>query len=274
MRLSPVFRLEDFFDRYPGQKFDGAHVTFQDVQVEGIHESISSYNIDRRSNSIYMNNMVASQPLYHQQPPTLPSSSTHGSGGPPSKKRRATTSSTSRPSVQHVAPPIPTPTSATHPPVTMTMGSSMMAQDSKDNRTSSPTSLPPFTPPSANNTLNHSVGSLNLPFSPNFTFSPLPQIPSLAPTPTPAHAQPQHPPAPAAPSAHQTDSKPTSSFDPALNMPTPYDHPTPGGASTSGSVHTDPDKDPFLSLLEQLAENEVSRGGPSELDFFLSGRNA
>ena len=38
----------------------------------------------------------------------------------------------------------------------------------------------------------------------------------------------------------------------------------------SGSVHTDPDKDPFLSLLEQLAENEQSRGGPSELDFFLS----
>lgn len=38
----------------------------------------------------------------------------------------------------------------------------------------------------------------------------------------------------------------------------------------TGSVHTDPDKDPFLSLLEQLAENEQSRGGPSELDFFLS----
>ena len=32
-------------------------------------------------------------------------------------------------------------------------------------------------------------------------------------------------------------------------------------------------KDPFLSLLEQLAENEVSRGGPSELDFFLSGQS-
>ncbi|KAJ5665680.1 uncharacterized protein N7477_008128 [Penicillium maclennaniae] len=31
------------------------------------------------------------------------------------------------------------------------------------------------------------------------------------------------------------------------------------------------EKDPFLSLLEQLAENENSQGGPSELDFFLSG---
>jgi hypothetical protein len=39
-----------------------------------------------------------------------------------------------------------------------------------------------------------------------------------------------------------------------------------------GSVVSDADAehDPFLSLLEQLAENEQSRGGPSELDFYLS----
>jgi hypothetical protein len=39
MRFSPVFQLEDFFDRYPGQVFDGAHVTFTDIQVESIHET-------------------------------------------------------------------------------------------------------------------------------------------------------------------------------------------------------------------------------------------
>jgi hypothetical protein len=39
----------------------------------------------------------------------------------------------------------------------------------------------------------------------------------------------------------------------------------------SGIVTDSEEKDPFLSLLEQLAENEHSRGGPSELDFFLSG---
>ncbi|RAL05737.1 transcription factor domain-containing protein [Aspergillus ibericus CBS 121593] len=57
---------------------------------------------------------------------------------------------------------------------------------------------------------------------------------------------------------------------------------TPGGAAltpdapsqSSGGVGTatgtgDGEKDPFLSLLEQLAENEHSQGGPSELDFFL-----
>ncbi|KAL4889673.1 type I 3-dehydroquinase-domain-containing protein [Aspergillus ambiguus] len=40
----------------------------------------------------------------------------------------------------------------------------------------------------------------------------------------------------------------------------------PGGADPSS------EKDPFLSLLEQLAENEHSQGGPSELDFFLGER--
>ena len=38
MRFSPVFHLEDFFDRYPGQFFDGAHVTFTDIVVEATNE--------------------------------------------------------------------------------------------------------------------------------------------------------------------------------------------------------------------------------------------
>ncbi|KAE9963644.1 hypothetical protein EG328_011242 [Venturia inaequalis] len=31
MRFSAVFHLEDFFDRYPGHFFDGAHITFADI---------------------------------------------------------------------------------------------------------------------------------------------------------------------------------------------------------------------------------------------------
>jgi len=38
MRFSPVFQLEDFFDRYPEQHFDGAHVSFADIVVDTIHE--------------------------------------------------------------------------------------------------------------------------------------------------------------------------------------------------------------------------------------------
>lgn len=71
------------------------------------------------------------------------------------------------------------------------------------------------------------------------------------------------------------------SFDPMFGMSVntqmngfPYDQNpviTPGGRSNNGSTGTASDeKDPFLSLLEQLAENEYNQGGPSELDYFLS----
>lgn len=43
-----------------------------------------------------------------------------------------------------------------------------------------------------------------------------------------------------------------------------------GNAVGVGNDGAEAEKDPFLSLLEQLAENEHSRGGPSELDYYLS----
>lgn len=58
---------------------------------------------------------------------------------------------------------------------------------------------------------------------------------------------------------------------------TPTTTQTPGaqsqtsGSHTAGSETGNLEKDPFLSLLEQLAVNEGSQGGPSELDFFLTG---
>lgn len=49
--------------------------------------------------------------------------------------------------------------------------------------------------------------------------------------------------------------------------------PSPGARSHNGSTGTGPgeEKDPFLSLLEQLAESEQARGQGNELDFFLAG---
>ena len=48
---------------------------------------------------------------------------------------------------------------------------------------------------------------------------------------------------------------------------------SPSAKSNNGSTGTGPgdEKDPFLSLLEQLAESEHARGPGSELDFFLAG---
>jgi hypothetical protein len=274
MRFSPVFQLEDFFDRYPGQVFDGSHVTFTDIQVESIHESLATYNIEQRNN-MYMSSGIVGN-YQQQQPQQL-----HYSNGQPNKKRRATISKAT-PQIQPA--PLPTPTSANYPPAIKTsrpsdagLSDTTSNPSPGDTRVSGHTNppRPPFTPPPNNNavsmpntnngTNNHQGGGLGLPFSPNFSFSPLPQFASLAPSPVP---RPAH--------LNSNNDTQISHFDPMLSMPTPYDQqPTPGAGSTSGaSVHTDPDsKDPFLSLLEQLAENEVSRGGPSELDFFLSGQS-
>ncbi|KAF1926045.1 uncharacterized protein M421DRAFT_68521 [Didymella exigua CBS 183.55] len=274
MRFSPVFQLEDFFDRYPGQVFDGSHVTFTDIQVESIHEGLATYNIEQRNNMYMSSGIVGS---YQQQQPVQP----HYSNGQPNKRRRATHSKAT-PQIQSA--PLPTPTSANYP---LTVKTSRPSDAGLSDTTSNPSPgdtrvngsthppHPPFTPPPNNSTINmpsatngthtNQAGGLALPFSPNFSFSPLPQFASLAPSPVPR-------------AAHLSANNDTQipHFDPMLSMPTPYDQqPTPGAGSTSGaSVHTDPDsKDPFLSLLEQLAENEVSRGGPSELDFFLSGQS-
>lgn len=85
------------------------------------------------------------------------------------------------------------------------------------------------------------------PFSPSYNFSPMPAPLSLQP-----------------PDTYQ--------YDQIYGMQG-FDHQTPGGISASAeSAHTDPDKDPFLSLLEQLAENDGSNNGPTDLDFFLSGQ--
>lgn len=222
---------------------------------------------------MYMNSGLVGNAQSYQQP-SIPSHHPQYSNGHPNKKRRPTMAR--KTSTQSHPPPLPTPTSATHPQaVREARASDAGLSDTHSNLSPSDTRapvaasapIPPFTPPlnpTSLNLLNTNGAGLAMPFSPNFSFSPLPQFASLAPSPVPRVAN---------LNGHEPSAM---HFDPMLSMPTPYDQqPTPGAGSTSGaSVHTDPDsKDPFLSLLEQLAENEVSRGGPSELDFFLSGQS-
>ena len=42
MRFSPVFQMEDFFDRYPGAGIDGAHITFTDVSVDDSRDTFTN----------------------------------------------------------------------------------------------------------------------------------------------------------------------------------------------------------------------------------------
>ncbi|KAI9714428.1 MAG: hypothetical protein M1820_000389 [Bogoriella megaspora] len=278
MRFSPVFHLEDFFDRYPGQYFDGAHVTFADVTVDAVHEGLP-HNIDHNGGyGAFRNANVHFAPPHHILP------NQHETNGHPSgiRKRRRTTNylppmasaqqtppsdfssappSATLPSQGH--PQLPSFTSNQHHQIHVQQQPNPIQEQTTLQRTKS-LPVPPQAEdesqmPAPNQTKQQSqpqhqqqcdppTAYTPVNMSPNFNFSPLPQSMSLT-----------------MPSSVQS----APSFDTQAFFP--YDQRTPGAASATGSTHTDAEKDPFLTLLERLAENEDSQGGPSELDYFLGG---
>ncbi|KAJ5446609.1 Transcription factor [Penicillium cf. griseofulvum] len=240
MRFSPVFHLEDFLDRYPGLTIDGAHVRLIDA-ADDLAPSNANF-IDRQDH-------------YHQRPLAAPS-----------YQNPSSYFSTTRPGPS-------TPLTSTHSSDTDRLHSHSR---SRSQRTSHPASLSP--------TLQfHAV--------PNNQHQQSPSLPSIFSLPAgsdlsgPGTSENTHLSIPGfSPSAFGL-SPPAFLTDSGLNIaPTPPPNPqyaqsalTPGAQSQTSGTHTTAgsegtsEKDPFLSLLEQLAENENSQGGPSELDFFLAG---
>lgn len=240
MRYSPVFHLEDFFDRYSdlGQFFDGAHISFADILVDPSQEPYTGHDL------------YAPRPsIVSEVPP------------PASNGKRKSSSSSRR---KHIDLKIAHRNS--HPEHSLISPNDTIHE--VDRRRISEANLglhqpqsmldpPPLTP------FSHNAASIpNLsqtPFSPPYAFNSL---------------------------------NPPENYDPMFGMSQMGfgygngmgtaghaigEGMTPGarsnGESTGTAGTSGEEKDPFLSLLEQLAENEHSRGGPSELDFFLSGGN-
>jgi hypothetical protein len=252
IRYSPVFQMEDFFARYPDAYIDGAHVTFADVMVDTLQTGFQKFNGLQSPNEIRNGNgqfptapqanMASMVPTQYMTQNTMPPSSRK------SKKRRLTTS----------VMPYPTPTAENSSAGILertqsydtAMPSQMHHQTQQHQQLQKTQAQPEFLPTSTgpvqsaqdqSQTFTQSV------FSPTFNFSPLP-----------------------AGIAMPNDFGPYDAFYNGQG----FDHQTPSGLSASAeSAHTDPDKDPFLSLLEQLAENNGAGGeGMAELDFFLNGQ--
>lgn len=235
MRFSPVFQMEDFFERYPGAYFDGAHIPFTDsVVVEGARDApiFAAYP--------WQNPM---QMAYNGGPtPIIPSQSNLNENVMDHRKtkRRRTTNESS---YSHPIPPIELNVQIAHHQQAYQHG----MQDGMDGQQQPQLqqSMTNGTPPSATS-----------PPDPNFAGSQF-LLPDTFQNQT----------------LTQSALSPTFGFSP-LPSAQVTSYPTPGGVSVSNeSNHTDPDKDPFLSLLEQLAQNDGGNGqGPSDLDFFLSGQ--
>lgn len=243
LRYSPVFHLEDFFDRYSdlGQFFDGAHISFSDILTDPTQDRYTGHDI-YASRTSQKNEDI-----------------------PPAVKRRRSSISRKKQEIKAL----------------------QRNGHAEDNAMISPNSALSSDPPPTEPNVDMRSESLIEP-------TPLTQfaadeagIPNLSQTPfSPPYAY----------SSIQSGEQYDPMFSiPGLNSSIPSSvHGGLGGISSprmdgngfgygldtqpigesSGIGPESEEKDPFLSLLEQLAENEHSRGGPSELDFFLSGGGA
>ncbi|KAH8697281.1 fungal-specific transcription factor domain-containing protein [Talaromyces proteolyticus] len=246
MRFSPVFHLEDFFDRYPGIAVDSSHVRLVDKAADIGSDSASlRQSLDSHSHSLYTTQTMAA--------PALPPF--HLSQSQQHHRQLNNSDFTSSQALHHDPGSLPNTKTPEIPNIRFpTAQHSQIASALFPQSVNSPPPFPSLQSPQIPNA-----------FSPTIGLSPSGFLTESLTAPTP-------------PSNPQYAIFP---FDAAQNQPgvSHITAQTPGGRSqTSGSHATvsegggpPSEIDPFLSLLEQLAENENSQGGPSELDYFLSG---
>ncbi|KAK0626300.1 fungal-specific transcription factor domain-containing protein [Immersiella caudata] len=291
MRYSPVFQLEDFFDRYSkidgGQtfSFDSANLSLSDVIVDFTADSYTGH--DLYAPRLRGNDITAGR-----------SSLKRKNTAPLGRRRPSLVNTLHLPS----SPSLPTPSRSRYQSLpTPSMGSQMSpgilqsptsakshhgfhAQNAQrgimhgaidesmttsDSVTTSTLSGFPHSarPHNQNSVAGQGTSSQNgAIFDSTFSFSQLRPA-----SPGPGETQEYDP---------MFGGVPTNAF----SSPAPWQGDEGGGAKvgtavspgsrsrdeSSGTAQND-EKDPFLSLLEQLAENESAMGTGSELDFFLAG---
>jgi hypothetical protein len=326
MQYSPVFTLEDFFDRYsniggPGGEsfsFDSANLSLADVVVDFTTDTYPGQGLYaprlnpsdpgpsrpslKRKNTAPSGRAkpeLKSLLSLNMNPPPTP-----GLSAPPTANRPlfspATLPPQPSPGMLHTPMSLTSPhglaqpnrqTSLSHSSVT---GTNDLAGFSLGNNNNTTTAA---NPP---NDLPHGFPNLSTSaFNPSFSFTQ--QLPGSTATPTPSQQQQQ-----------QQQQQP---FDPmfgdlptnAFSTPTAWHGNGEEGANGTANANNNPaaaaaaaargrppgttpndtsphesaattgpgeEKDPFLSLLEQLAENESFMGAGNELDFFLGGAGA
>ncbi|KAG0646889.1 putative transcriptional regulatory [Hyphodiscus hymeniophilus] len=249
MRYSPVFHLEDFFDRYNdlGQFFDGAHISFAEIIVDPTQDTYIGHGLYApRSNASLSNGF-------------------NNDGVPPPKHKSSTTSRKKHDmKVAHVNTLRKNSINSVISPTDFHENRQQIAVQQAQQQQQPMLEHIPMTSFQPNGNGMPTLAQTS--FSPPYAFSSM-----NAPEP--------YDPMFGVPNMNNSIPGSVDGGVGALNGGYAYGMEgqpvmTPGGRSQGESTGTGgEEKDPFLSLLEQLAENEHSRGGPSELDFFLSGGN-
>ncbi|KLU92081.1 hypothetical protein MAPG_11028 [Magnaporthiopsis poae ATCC 64411] len=307
MRYAPVFQLEDFFDRYsniggPGGQsfhFDSANISLSDVVVDYNPDVYTGHDLyaPRASTSSSVTGGLDNSPATASAivPPTIPSDR-------PSLKRKKTAPAGIK------APPPPPPPSQQQQQQQQTIHSDpgMSGKGGLQSLNTTPVMVLPHTPHSLP-TPSHSRHSFTFQppqGSPVMLTSPAggPQMHQVPEQMAGAggvmddgraggfgmHGQQQQQQQQHMQQHPALQKLPTSTFRLLFERSTAESfhggseddkqqggqilaH-SPGGRSNNGSTGTGAageEKDPFLSLLEQLAENEQAMGPGSELDLFL-----
>ncbi|KAK4211442.1 nitrogen assimilation transcription factor nit-4 [Rhypophila decipiens] len=273
MRYSPVFHLEDFFDRYSniggpeGQtfSFDAANLSLSDVIVDFTTDTYPGHDL-------YAPRINSNDPGPSR--PSLKRKNTQPAG----RKRPDLKNLLSLPSILNSlqSPSLPSPASGSRhqfatPSMAPEQSPSILHTPSSLTGPNAHTNPAGFALPQQSPHMNQAVfghGHNISSFSPSFGYAQLQQsaVPGSSST-HPASYDPMFGElgtnAFSSPSAWQGG-------DEGGKQPANPHNPTDPGPSNPGTSAAVEDKDPFLSLLEQLAENESALGtGRSELDFFL-----
>lgn len=251
-RFSPVFHLDDFFDRYinlggPGLRFDAANVSLSDVVTDFTADSSYAGQHVFGLDVAVSDAAAVERSRRHSITTTTPRRRSDVNGNAPVPHRNPFSPLSS---LQTQMSPL-----ATHPEV---------PAESLGHATAG-FALPPQTMAGAHN-MATTLGT-NI-------YSPMYALPQTAhPVYDPMFGGGGGFPSPASwqhggDNGGRVGQQPVSNSSGAGNplMGRPNTAPSPGGVSNGGS--TVDEKDPFLSLLEQLAD-ESNRGPGNELDFFL-----
>ncbi|KAH8670821.1 fungal-specific transcription factor domain-containing protein [Xylariales sp. PMI_506] len=298
MRHSPVFHLEDFFDRYanfagPGGQtfsFDAANLSLSDIPMDfvtdtytghglyaprngsGVDTGLERPNLKRKSMGAVGRKRPDARtlapirrPSLHPPPtpglPTPGGSSTHHSFPPPT------------PGVV-LASTKPLPSNGDHLAESLPQQQLHQPTESMDNAA---TKAAVAAAAAAGFSLAHAQQGSHMTALPASPFSPQYNFPTFSGA-TPGRTGPGDVNIGYDP---MFGSVPTNAISSPAAWNGEEDHrvahkapaPSPGAGSHNGSVGTGQgeEKDPFLSLLEQLAESENMLGQGTDLDFFLNG---
>ncbi|KAI5288347.1 hypothetical protein KEM54_005275 [Ascosphaera aggregata] len=263
-----VFHLEGFFERYTGQEFDGSHVKLTDLPIEESVDGLATYSESAEGPSLGRTTIASTAPISPRSQHALYTNGISGvlkTGHPSSAHASLPNASVQTQScamyqISQTLQPL-----SEQQPVKMTLPNAESSSTLHDQSSTTTADIREgyahFAIPNATDyffsptqPITQQMDELDEPRYATFPFEPRHQ----------PHLDPSHP---FDPFSRPVGQQPT--VEPLVmdtSTAIQIDRQQNGQADQSAVI----EKDPFLSLLEQLVNEQNPIGGPNELDYFLT----